>query len=194
MSFAFLGTYTHCTPPHFKGLDSVVNNAGIMCKGDILTCTEEQFDLSMNVNVKSAFLITKTAIPHLEKSQVKSIVNVSSIAGLRAYPGAISYKLSKSAMDQLTRCSALDVAKKGIRINSVNPGVIEDTPLFQTSGMSEDEVKAYMKQSEKTHPLGRPGRVDEVAKVISFLASPDSSFVTGQTLAVDGGRSVMCPY
>ena len=81
----------------------MVNNAGIMLNGDIQTTTEEQFDRSMNVNVKSAFLITKTAIPHLEKSQVKSIVNVSSIAGLRAYPGAISYKISKAAMDQLTR-------------------------------------------------------------------------------------------
>ena len=185
------------TVTHFKGLDCVVNNAGILLKGDIFACTVQHFEMSMNVNAKSAFLITKAAIPHLANSDVKSIVNVSSIAGLRAYPGSITYKISKSAMDQLTRCSALDVAKLGIRINSVNPGVIEDTGMTmagQTSGMSEEAVREYMKHCVKTHPLGRPGRIEEVAKVITFLASQNSSFVTGQTLAVDGGRSVMCPY
>ena len=95
---------------------------------------------------------------------------------------------------KLKRCSCLDVAKKGIRINSVNPGVIEDTPLFRTSGLSDEAVRNYMRRSEETHPLGRPGRVEEVARAIAFFASPDSSFVTGQLLAVDGGRSVMCPY
>jgi NAD(P)-dependent dehydrogenase (short-subunit alcohol dehydrogenase family) len=100
-----------------------VNNAGVLMPQNLLNCTEEQFDTSMNVNVRSAFTLTKTSVPHLQKSDLKSIVNVSSIAGLRAYKNAISYKVSKAAMDQLTRCSALEVASKGIRVNSVNPGL-----------------------------------------------------------------------
>lgn len=178
---------------HFGGLDCLVNNAGVLVLDGLSTLTTEQFDLSMTVNARSAMTLTQASVEHLERSSLKSIVNVSSIAGLRAYPGSLAYKMSKAAMDQLTRCSALELAAKGIRVNSVNPGVI-DTDLFVKSGMSSKASKAYVKErSKKTHPLGRHGTVEEVAKVIAFLASDDASFVSGQTLAVCGGRSVMCP-
>ena len=88
--------------------------------------------------------------------------------------------------------NSLFTQSQGIRVNSVNPGVIE-TPLFSRSGMSDKSVKAYYSRAEKVHPIGRPGRPDEVAKAIAFLASEDASFICGQTLAVDGGRSVQCP-
>ncbi len=120
------------------------------------------------------------------------MVNVSSIAGLRAYTGGLAYKMSKAAMDQLTRCSALELIPKAIRVNSVNPGVIE-TEIFERGGMSAKSVKAFMERAKRTHPIGRPGRPEEVAKVIVFLASEDASLVVAQTLAVDGGRSVQCP-
>lgn len=81
---------------------------------------------------------------------------------------------------------------KGIRVNSVNPGAIE-TEIFERSGLSKQEASAYMERCRQTHPIGRPGKVDEVAKAIAFLASTDASFICGQTLAVDGGRSIMCP-
>lgn len=169
-----------------------MNNAGILVLEGLAATTSDHFDDSMNINVKSAMRLTQLASKWLEASSIKSIVNVSSIAGLRAYPGSLAYKLSKAAMDQLTRCSALELAPKGIRVNSVNPGVI-DTGLFLKAGMSSKASNAYVKdRSKKIHPLGRCGTVDEVAKVIAFLAGVDASFVCGQTLAICGGRSVTC--
>lgn len=114
------------------------------------------------------------------------------LLGLRAYKGALSYKMTKAAMDQMTRCTALDLAPRGIRVNSVNPGII-NTDLFIKAGMTNEENQAYMDRARAIHPLGRPGTVDEVAKVIVFLASNCASFITAQTLAIDGGRSVACP-
>ena len=147
----------------------------------------------MNVNVKSALRLTQQSVKWLESSPIRSIVNVSSIAGLRAYPGSLPYKISKAAMDQMTRCTAIELASKGIRVNSVNPGVI-DTEFFVKSGMSAKAANNYVNEkSKKIHPLGRCGRPDEVAKAILFLASEDASFICGQTLAIDGGRSVTMP-
>ena len=127
------------------------------------------------------------------KSSLKAIVNVSSIAGLRASPGSLAYKISKAAMDQLTRCSAIELAPNGIRVNSVNPGVIE-TDFFVNSGLSTKQSDTFIKvKSKNIHPLGRCGQPEEVAKAIAFFASSDASFICGQTLAIDGGRSVTCP-
>jgi len=169
----------------------LVNNAGVLIRSDFVNVTMEEVDLSMQVNLKSAVKLSQACLPHLQAGQ-GSIVNVSSIAGLRAYPGALAYKMSKAAMDQMTRCVALEVAPSGVRVNSVNPGVIL-TDIFTNSGMTEEETKAYLETSKQLHPLGRPGTVMEVAKAIAFLASEDASFITGQTLAVDGGRSVSMP-
>ena len=178
--------------PSISGLDVLVNNAGIVRRETLANMTSESFETSMNVNVRSALLLTQAAVKYLERSSVKAVVNVSSIAGLRAYLGTLGYKMSKAAMDQMTRCNALELAEKGIRVNSVNPGVI-DTDIFNRSGMSEKEVEEYFEKCKILHPIGRIGKSIEVAKCIAFLASTDASFVCGQTLAVDGGRSVQCP-
>lgn len=179
------------TAQHFGGIDVLVNNAGVLIRSDFASVTMAEVDLSMQVNLKSAVKLCQACLPYLEAGQ-GSIVNVSSIAGLRAYPGALAYKMSKAAMDQMTRCVALEVAPSGVRVNSVNPGVIL-TDIFTNSGMTEEEANTYMEASKRLHPLGRPGTVLEVAKAITFLASDDASFITGQTLAVDGGRSVGLP-
>jgi len=179
------------TVEHFGGIDVLVNNAGVLIRSDFVSVTMEEVDLSMQVNLKSAVKLSQACLPYLQKTQ-GSIVNVSSIAGLRAYPGALAYKMSKAAMDQMTRCVALEVAPAGVRVNSVNPGVII-TDIFTNSGMSQEETNTYLETSKHLHPLGRPGTVLEVAKAITFLASEDASFITGQTLAVDGGRSVGLP-
>ena len=157
------------------------------------TLTSKQLDEAMELNLKVALKLTQLCTSWLEKSDLKAIVNVSSIAGLRAYPGGLAYKLSKAALDHLTQCSAIDLAAKGIRVNSVNPGVI-DTDFFKANGFSNEQSDEYVnKKSKLIHPLGRCGRPDEVAKAIVFLASSDASFICGQLLAVDGGRSVTCP-
>ena len=181
------------TVKHFKALDVLVNNAGMMHTENLQKLTGNKLDEAMDINVKSALKLTQLATKWLEKSPLKAIVNVSSIAGLRASPGSLAYKISKAAMDQLTRCSALELAPKGIRVNSVNPGVIE-TDFFVNSGLTVKASDNFVKEkSKKIHPLGRCGQPEEVAKVIAFLASLDASFICGQTLAVDGGRSVTCP-
>jgi len=179
------------TVERFGGLGVLVNCAGILVRSNFATVTMEEVDLSMQVNLKSALKLSQECLPYLAVSK-GNIVNVSSIAGLRAYPGAMSYKLSKAALDQLTRCTALEVASQGVRVNSVNPGVI-DTDIFLRSGMSQEDHDQYLETCRSLHPLGRPGTVEEVAKAIAFLASEDASFITGQTLAVDGGRSIAIP-
>jgi len=151
----------------------------------------EQYDRVMNTNVRSLYQLTMLATPELIKSK-GNIVNVSSVCGLRAFPGLLAYNVSKSAVDQFTRCVALELAPKGVRVNSVNPGVIV-TELQKRGGLDDAAYAKFLEHSKATHPLGRPGEVGEVAAAIAFLASEDASFTTGVNLTVDGGRHVMCP-
>lgn len=114
------------------------------------------------------------------------------LVGLRAFPDVVAYNMSKAAVDQLTRSCALEVASRGVRVNAVNPGVII-TEVHKRAGMDDKKYEDFLEHSKTTHAMGRVGTVEEVADTIIFLASESSSFITGQTLAVDGGRSVMCP-
>lgn len=119
-------------------------------------------------------------------------MNVSSVNGIRSFPNVLAYCMSKAAIDQFTRCAALDLAPKQVRVNSVNPGVIV-TEIHKRAGMSSEEYEQFLKKCKQTHALGRPGEVEEVAKTIAFLASDDASFITGASVPVDGGRHAMCP-
>ena len=121
-----------------------------------------------------------------------NVVNVSSVNGIRSFPGVLAYCVSKSAVDQLTHCTALDLAPKQVRVNSVCPGVVT-TGLHLRSGMDQQQFEAFLERSKTTHALGRPGEADEVASTITFLASECASFITGVSLPVDGGRHAMCP-
>ncbi|KAG6441441.1 uncharacterized oxidoreductase TM_0325 isoform X2 [Manduca sexta] len=174
-------------------LDVLVNNAGIIESGTIENTTLEQYDRLMNTNVRGPYHITMLAIPHLIKSK-GNIVNVSSVTGLRAFPNVLAYCMSKSALDQFTRCVALEVALKGVRVNAVNPGVIT-TGLHKKgeAGMNEEQYEAFLKKCAETHAIGRAGEAKEVASVIIFLASDAASNITGATIPVDGGRHAMCP-
>merc|ERR1712080_628748 len=121
-----------------------------------------------------------------------NVVNISSVNGIRSFPGVLAYNISKAALDQFTRCAALELAPKKVRVNSVNPGVIV-TELQKTGGLDDQKYSAFLEHSKSTHARGRVGDPGEVAKAISFLASNDASFSTGVCLPVDGGRHAMCP-
>ncbi|XP_053979739.1 3-oxoacyl-[acyl-carrier-protein] reductase FabG-like [Hylaeus anthracinus] len=179
------------TIKHYGRLDVLVNNAGVLESGSIENTSLDQYDRVFNVNVRSIYNLTMLAVPHIVKTK-GNIVNVSSVCGIRAFPGVLSYCMSKSAIDQFTKCVALELAPKQVRVNAVNPGVTV-TNLHKNSGMTDEQLKKFFEHSKETHALGRPGDVTEVAKAIAFLASDDASFITGETLPVDGGRHAMCP-
>jgi NAD(P)-dependent dehydrogenase (short-subunit alcohol dehydrogenase family) len=110
---------------------------------------------------------------------------------LRAFAGVLAYCVSKAGLDQLTRCAALELAAKGVRVNAVNPGVVV-TEIHKRGGMSEEQYEAFLEHSKTTHPLGRVGRAEEIAELILFLASNRASWITGGTYSIDGGRAQTC--
>ncbi|XP_034665674.1 uncharacterized oxidoreductase TM_0325-like [Drosophila subobscura] len=172
-------------------IDVLINNAGILETGSIENTSLEQFDRLMNTNVRAMYQLTMLATPELIKTK-GNIVNVSSVCGVRAFPGVLAYNVSKAAVDQFTACVALELAPKGVRVNAVNPGVII-TEIHKRGGMDETTYAKFLEHCKITHALGRPGEVKEVAAAIAFLASDAASFTTGISLPVDGGRHAMCP-
>jgi NAD(P)-dependent dehydrogenase (short-subunit alcohol dehydrogenase family) len=132
----------------------------------------------------------RAASPHLA-ARKGAVVNVSSVNGLRSFPGVLAYCVSKSAMDQLTRCAAIEMAPIGVRVNAVNPGVTV-TNLHRRSGMADEQYSAFLERSKETHPLRRPGRPEEIADLILFLASDRAGWMTGETIPIDGGRHLTC--
>ncbi|XP_029660587.1 uncharacterized protein LOC115234024 isoform X1 [Formica exsecta] len=179
------------TIKHYGKLDVLINNAGVLENGSIESTSLEQYDRVFNTNVRSIYQLTALAVPHLIKTK-GNIVNVSSVGGLRSFPNCLAYCMSKAALDQFTHCIALELGPKQVRVNAVNPGVVE-TNLHRRSGMNEKQLQAFFEHSKETHILGRTGDVTEVAKTIAFLASDDANFITGASLPVDGGRHAMCP-
>jgi NAD(P)-dependent dehydrogenase (short-subunit alcohol dehydrogenase family) len=171
-------------------VDVLVNAAGIIASGTLDATTDAVWDSMMAVNVTAPFRLMRAAAPHLT-ARKGTIVNVSSVNGLRSFAGVLAYCVSKSAVDQLTRCAALEMAPLGVRVNAVNPGVTV-TNLHRRSGMDEAKYAAFLERSKETHPLGRPGQPDDVAELIVFLASDRASWMTGETIPVDGGRHLTC--
>src|SRR5262249_45631889 len=174
----------------FGGLDVLVNAAGIIASGALDATTDDMWDTMMAVNLRAPFRLMRAAAPHLA-ARKGTIVNVSSVNGLRSFPGVLAYNVSKAALDQLTRCAALELAPIGVRVNSVNPGVTV-TNLHRRSGMGEAQYAAFLERSKETHPLGRPGRPDDIASLILFLASDRAGWMTGETIPIDGGRHLTC--
>ncbi|XP_063285179.1 3-oxoacyl-[acyl-carrier-protein] reductase FabG-like [Pelobates fuscus] len=179
------------TVAYFGQLDVLVNSGGILTMGTIENTTLDDFDRVMNINVRAMFYLTHLAVPHLIQTK-GSIVNVSSVNGQRSFPGVMAYCMSKSAVDQMTRCAALELASKQVRVNAVCPGVII-TDVHRRAGLNDEQYAQFLQRTQHTHALGRPGTVDEVARMIAFLASDAASFITGVTVPVDGGRHAMCP-
>jgi len=172
------------------GIDILVNAAGHISNGTIETTTLDQWDAMLNINLRSVFLLMQKALPSLIERR-GNIVNVSSVTGLRAFPGVLAYCVSKAGLDQLTRCAALELAAKGVRVNAVNPGVVV-TEIHKRGGMSDEQYAAFLEHSKNTHPLGRVGKPEEIAELIAFLASDRASWITGATYSIDGGRAQTC--
>jgi len=174
----------------FGGIDILVNAAGHISNGTIESTTLKAWDDMMNVNVRAIFNLMQKALPSLIERK-GNVVNVSSVTGLRSFPGVLAYCVSKAALDQLTRCSALELATKGVRVNAVNPGVVV-TEIHKRGGMNQEAYTAFLEHSKQTHPLGRVGRPEEIADLVLFLASERASWITGATYSIDGGRAQTC--
>jgi len=174
----------------FGGIDVLVNAAGHISSGTIENTSLKAWDDMMNVNVRASFVLMQKAAPSLIERR-GNIVNISSVTGLRAFSGVLAYCVSKAALDQLTRCAALELAAQGVRVNAVNPGVVV-TQIHKRGGMSEEAYAAFLEHSKSTHPLGRTGRPEEIASLVLYLASDDASWITGATYSIDGGRAQTC--
>jgi NAD(P)-dependent dehydrogenase (short-subunit alcohol dehydrogenase family) len=172
------------------GIDIMVNAAGHIGSGTIEDTTLEAWDDMLNINLRVVFRLMQLALPSLIERK-GNIINVSSVTGLRSFPGVLAYCVSKAALDQLTRCAALELAAKGVRVNAVNPGVVI-TDIHKRGGMDTDQYAAFLERSTHTHPLGRVGDAAEIAELISFLASERASWITGATYSIDGGRALTC--
>lgn len=168
----------------FGRLDFAFNNAGIEgLSSSTHECTNENWDKVIGVNLKGAWLCMKYEIQQMLKQKKGAIVNTSSVAGLVGFLGIPAYVASKHALNGLTKTAALEYAKVGIRVNSVCPGVIK-TPMIDRFTGKKKEVE---KQFEDMEPVGRMGLPEEVAEAVCWLCSDGASFVTGDTIAVDGG-------
>ncbi|XP_045210427.2 estradiol 17-beta-dehydrogenase 8-like [Mercenaria mercenaria] len=170
----------------FQQLDVVIHNAGITAYHKTMDTSMEEFDLVMRTNLRAPFYLSKLCLPYLIKTK-GNIVNVSSISGQRTFTAEAPYGISKAGLDHFTRILAMEMAEHGVRVNSVNPGVIR-TNIQQKGGMSSQQYVEYIERQKLKHPLGNIGEPIDVAKAITFLSSEDSSFITGELIFVDGGR------
>lgn len=176
------------TVGQYGRIDILFNNAGIYVEKTAEDTTEEEWNRVMDINVKGTFLVSKYAIPHMKKRRSGVIINNSSDAGLIGNRSCPAYCASKGAVTIMTKAMALDYAKYGIRVNSVNPGTI-DTPMLVREAEASSDPAEYLRRTDAESPIGRVGRPEEVARAVLFLASEESSFVTGAALSIDGGTT-----
>ena len=169
----------------FGKLDILVNNAGIWRRGRVEDTTVEDWDMILDVNAKGVFLGTKLAIPEMRKAGGGSIINISSTAGLVGGPRSSAYTASKGAVRLFTKATAVQYAQEGIRANSIHPGPI-DTPMIQQVWHGEEQSR---EAALARTPLGRIGTPEDIAYGVLFLASDESSFMTGSELVIDGGST-----
>lgn len=171
----------------FGRVDVLVNNAGILINGSVLECSDADWDRVLDINLSSAFRMSRAILPTMIAQRAGAIVNVASDWALMGARNATAYCVSKAALAQLTRCMALDFAADGIRVNAVCPGDT-DTPMLDQAFKDGDHAST-MAELAAAIPLGRVARADEIANATAFLASDEASFMTGALVPVDGGTS-----
>jgi NAD(P)-dependent dehydrogenase (short-subunit alcohol dehydrogenase family) len=168
-------------------LDVLVNNAGVFFQVPVAQVPEDQWDWLMSINLKGVYLGCKYAVPQMIRQGKGAIVNTASIAGLRGFAGYGTYGAAKGGVVQLTKAFALEVARVGIRVNCVCPGIIDTAMMDQGLAEMGLQKEMFVQLAGAAHPMGRIGRPEEVAAAILFLASDEASFITGIALSVDGG-------
>jgi 3-oxoacyl-[acyl-carrier protein] reductase len=164
-------------------IDTLINNAGVTRDNLVLRMKEEEWQLVMDINLKGTFICTQKVFKHMMKARQGSIINIASVIGLMGNAGQANYAASKGGMIAFTKSCAKEFASRNVRVNAVAPGFIETE---MTAALSDDVRASYA----KAIPLGKMGSPDEIAKLCLFLASEDSSYITGQTIAVDGGLTM----
>lgn len=172
-------------------LHGLVNGAGIISSGSIEETSREELEHMLGINLIAPFELVRELLPQLrvarQREQHASVVNISSVSGLRPYPNLSAYCISKAALDQMTRCMAIELAPEQITVNAVNPGVVVSA-LHRRGGMSEEQYAAFLERGAQTHPTGRVGNAEEIASLILYLLSGQAGWVTGETISIDGGR------
>jgi len=172
----------------YGSIDILVNNAGVNLPGVFHEVSNETIDQTLDINVKGAMYLTRAAIPHMLKNNRGSIVNMSSVNGLVSEPFLSVYSASKGAIVMLTRGIALDYAKQGIRCNAICPGWV-DTPINYAHAELLGGIDHVYSTISTFQPIGRPGTSREIANLVLFLASDESSFMTGSIVSADGGMT-----
>lgn len=170
----------------FGGIDVVVNNAGVTIVGAAHDMDEDDWDRELATNLKSIYLVSKQAWPHLVERGGGAILNTASIAGMWAIPADAAYCASKAGAIMLTKCMALDGARAGIRVNCVCPGFTQ-TPMIEGYFADQPDPEASRAFATGLHPLGRLGAPRDIADAFVYLASDEAAWVTGAALVVDGG-------
>lgn len=168
------------------GCDVLVNCAAIFVGGQVHEISEEDFDLIMDIDVKGVFLMSKALLPQMLAQNHGCIISISSLAGVRGNYNAAAYCAAKAAVNNLTRCMALDYGTRGIRANTVCPSATS-TDMF-LCGSTQEVIDSFYRQN----PMGRISSPDEIAKLVAFLASDDAEFINGQCISIDGGLSAWC--
>lgn len=171
----------------FGKLDILFINAGVATFSPVAFETEQAYDYMFNINFKGAFFTLQKFIPLLEKGA--SVILLSSVIAYTGMAGTAIYAATKAALTSLARTAATELAPEGIRVNSVNPGPIT-TPIFTKTGLPQEALDGFSAQITSSVPLKRFGTPEEVAKLVSFLASDDASYITGAEYVVDGGANI----
>jgi NAD(P)-dependent dehydrogenase (short-subunit alcohol dehydrogenase family) len=174
----------------FAGLNFLLNNAGVLHVGNAEQITEEQWDDTFNLNVRSVWLLSRAALPHMRKAGGGSIMNVASTLGLVGARNRAAYAPSKGALIQLTKSMAIDHGHENIRVNAICPSFVETELTERILGQVADPA-AIRRERTAAHPIGRLGRPEDIAGLAVYLASDESSWVTGAVLPVDGGYLAM---